>query len=150
MEQHFLSVDFYFDFPQKIPQFLYSDEITVTELSHLRRLLKTTEDMKISFLPFFVKAISNALSKYPILNASLDDQWEHIIFHRNHNIGIAVDTAQGLAVPIIKNVQEMGVLDIATDLQRLLKSGKEGTFSLNDLSGGTFTVSNIGSVSMLL
>lgn len=133
---------------QKIPQFLYSDEIKVTELSNLRKMLRNTEEIKLSFLPFFVKAVSNALSKYPILNARLDEQCEHIIYNDKHNIGIAMDTAQGLAVPVIKNVQQLGVIDISLELQRLLKNGKEGTFSPDDLSGGTFTVSNIGSVSI--
>lgn len=127
---------------------MYSDEITITELSNLRKWLKDTKEMRISFLPFFVKAISNALLKYPILNASLDEQCENIIFHKTHNIGVAMDTTQGLAVPVIKNVEDMGVMDISMELQRFLKSGKEGTFSPNDLSGGTFTVSNIGSVSI--
>lgn len=95
-----------------------------------------------------MKAISNGLLKYPILNASLDEQCEHIIFHKSHNIGIAMDTTQGLAVPVIKHVESKGIIDISLELQRLLKSGKEGTFSPNDLSGGTFTVSNIGSVSI--
>lgn len=137
-------------FLQKIPQFLYSDEIAVTELSNLRKMLRSTEEIKLSFSPFLVKAISNALLKYPILNASLDEQCEHIIYHKSHNIGIAMDTSQGLAVPIIKNVQEMGIMEISSELQRLIKSGKEGTFSPSDLSGGTFTLSNIGSVSILL
>lgn len=117
-------------------------------MSNLRKVLRNEEEIKISYLPFFVKAISNALSKYPILNSSLDEQCEHIIYHKNHNIGIAMDTAQGLAVPVIKNVDEMGVMDISLELQRLVNSGKDGSFSPSDLSGGTFTVSNIGSVSI--
>lgn len=126
---------------------MYTDEIKITELSSFRKILKT-EEVKISFVPFFVKAISNALSKFPILNASLDEKCENVIYHESHNIGIAMDTSQGLAVPVIKNVQSMGILDISLELQRLLQSGKDGNFSPSDLSGGTFTVSNIGSVSV--
>lgn len=126
---------------------MYTDEIKVTQLSNLRNVLKTKEDLKVSFVPFFIKAISNALLKYPIINASLDEHCEHIIYHHNHNIGVAMDTAQGLAVPVIKNVQEMGIMDITEELARLLNSGKKGYFSPDDLTGGTFTISNIGSVS---
>lgn len=111
-------------------------------------MLKNTEDLKLSFLPFFMKAISNGLLKYPILNASLDEDCENIIHHENHNIGVAMDTTQGLAVPVIKHVQDMGVLEISLELKRLLECGKKGSFSPSDLIGGTFTISNIGSVSI--
>lgn len=127
---------------------MYTEEISVTQLSNLRKSLKHAEDLKVSFLPFFIKASSNALLKYSILNSSLDENCEHIIYHDNHNIGVAMDTTQGLAVPVIKNVQNMGVLDISLELQRLLASGRNGSFSPNDLTGGTFTISNIGSVSI--
>lgn len=129
---------------------MYADEISLTKLSKLRKFLKNEEDIKVSFVPFFVKAVSNALLKYPILNTSLDEQCEHIIYHKNHNIGVAMDTTNGLVVPIIKNVQDMSVMDISLELQRLINSGKGGVFSPADLTGGTFTISNIGSVSIYI
>lgn len=131
-----------------IPHFVYSDEIKVTKLSELRKLIQssTETNIKLSFMPFFIKAVSNSLQKYPILNSSVDEACENIIFHKSHNIGVAMDTATGLAVPVIKNVQNLDIITIANELKRLLKAGKEGKFSPSDLSGGTFTVSNIGSI----
>ncbi|CAG9861892.1 unnamed protein product [Phyllotreta striolata] len=130
----------------KIPHFLYGDEILVNELTKIRKLLKAKHDRKISSLPFFVKAVSNALARYPVINSSIDDRAENIVYHKHHNIGIAVDTADGLAVPVIKNVQNLSIFEINQELQRYIRDGKSGKFSLGDLSGGTFTISNIGSI----
>lgn len=98
-------------------------------------------------MPFFIKAASNALDRYPILNATLDENCENVIYKVSHNIGVAMDTKMGLAVPVIKSVDKLTILEIATELSRLLKSGKEGNFTTNDLAGATFTISNIGMVS---
>ncbi|KAF7280183.1 hypothetical protein GWI33_006311 [Rhynchophorus ferrugineus] len=129
----------------KIPHFVYSDEIKVTTLSKLRKELKLQE-VKLTFLPFFVKAASNALQRYPLVNSSLDENCENIIYHKDNNIGIAMDTKEGLAVPVIKNVESKTVLEIAIELNRLITNGKNGIFSPNDLSGATFSISNIGIV----
>nr|XP_023027643.1 lipoamide acyltransferase component of branched-chain alpha-keto acid dehydrogenase complex, mitochondrial [Leptinotarsa decemlineata] len=130
----------------KIPHFVYSDEIKVTELSKVRSNLRESHDTKLSLVPFFVKAVSNALQRYPIINASVDEHCENIIYHKSHNIGIAMDTALGLAVPVIKNVENLSIMEISSELQRLIENGKDGNFSPSDLSGGTFTVSNVGSI----
>lgn len=97
-------------------------------------------------MPFFIKAASNALFKYPIINSSFDDTYSNIIYKKPHNIGVAMDTKIGLAVPVIKNVETLNVIQIAKELNRLMLAGKEGTFSSNDLTGGTFSISNIGVV----
>ncbi|CAH1156256.1 unnamed protein product [Phaedon cochleariae] len=130
----------------KIPHFVYSDEITVTELSKVRNILKNAHQTKISFVPFFIKAVSNALHHFPILNASVDVTCDNILYHDSHNIGVAMDTAVGLAVPVIKNVAALTIVEIDRELQRLIKTGKTGNFSPGDLSGCTFSVSNIGSI----
>lgn len=104
-------------------------------------------ELKLSFMPFFVKAVSNALLKYPILNSSILEDEGKVCYKGSHNIGVAMDTKNGLAVPVIKNVQKLNVLEIAQELNRLMKSGKDGSFSTNDLTGATFTISNIGNVS---
>lgn len=98
-------------------------------------------------MPFFIKAASNALQRYPILNASLDENCEKVTYHGAHNIGIAMDTKIGLAVPVIKNVNALSIIEIAKELNRLMELGKEGSFLGSDLVGGTFTISNIGIVS---
>lgn len=105
--------------------------------------------MKLSFMPFFIKAASNALQRYPVLNATLDTSGENIVYKGQHNIGIAMDTKAGLAVPVIKNVQKLTIIEINNELNRLIASGRNGTFSPQDLSDGTFTISNIGAVTVL-
>ncbi|XP_018570898.1 lipoamide acyltransferase component of branched-chain alpha-keto acid dehydrogenase complex, mitochondrial [Anoplophora glabripennis] len=133
----------------KIPSLMYGDEIKVTKLSELRKSLKDLselENIKLSFLPFFIKAVSNALQRYPIINASVDENCENITYHKNHNIGIAMDTKVGLGVPIIKGVESLSIIEIAKELNRLIQSGRDGSFSPNDMVGGTFSVSNIGAI----
>lgn len=124
----------------------------MTELSALRKKLKALPDLdvNITFLPFFIKAASNSLRKYPIINSSIDEKCENIIYWKQHNIGVAMATNQGLAVPVIKNVENLTILEIAQELQRLIESGKNGTFSPSDLNGATFSISNIGIVSRLM
>ncbi|EFA11496.1 lipoamide acyltransferase component of branched-chain alpha-keto acid dehydrogenase complex, mitochondrial [Tribolium castaneum] len=133
----------------KIPHFVYSDEIAVTQLSQLRQTLKKlpeTQDLKLSFMPFFIKAASNALQRFPVLNASLDENCENVTYKSEHNIGVAMDTKVGLAVPVIKNVETLSIIEISNELNRLIKSGRSGSFSPQDLAGGTFTISNIGAI----
>ncbi|CAH1974951.1 unnamed protein product [Acanthoscelides obtectus] len=130
----------------KIPHFVYSDELKITRLSQIRKTLKTSHNQSISFMPFLVKAVSNALQRYPVLNSSIDDRCENVTYHARHNIGVAMDTKVGLAVPVIKDVQDLGVMEIHAELRRLVESGKQGVFKPSDLAGGTFAVSNIGSI----
>ncbi|VEN50904.1 unnamed protein product [Callosobruchus maculatus] len=129
-----------------IPHFVYADELKITRLSELRKILKASHNQSISFMPFLIKAVSNALQRYPVLNSSIDDRCENVIYHARHNIGVAMDTKVGLAVPVIKDVQNLGILEINEELKRLIQSGKQGVFKPSDLAGGTFAVSNIGSI----
>ncbi|XP_049953835.1 lipoamide acyltransferase component of branched-chain alpha-keto acid dehydrogenase complex, mitochondrial isoform X3 [Schistocerca serialis cubense] len=129
-----------------IPHFTYADEVSVAKLVELRSQMKSINGIRITYLPFFVKAISKCLSEYQILNSSLDENLEHIVYKSQHNIGIAVDSPQGLQVPNIKNVEKLNVVEIANDINRLQKLGLEGRLRQEDLSGGTFTISNIGSI----
>lgn len=133
----------------KIPTFVYSDEMAVTKLSKLRLEVKEeflAQGIKISYMPFFIKAISNALVKYPILNATVDANCENVTYKASHNIGIAMDTKVGLAVPVISNCQSLTIVEIAKELNRLMTAGKTGSFDPKDLAGGTFTLSNIGAI----
>uniref|UniRef100_A0A3B3R789 Dihydrolipoamide acetyltransferase component of pyruvate dehydrogenase complex n=1 Tax=Paramormyrops kingsleyae TaxID=1676925 RepID=A0A3B3R789_9TELE len=133
----------------KIPHFGYCDEVDMSKLVRLRSELKDLAEargIKLTYMPFFMKAASLGLLQYPILNASLDDGCQNITYKAAHNIGLAMDTPQGLLVPNVKNVQMLSIFDIAVELNRLLSLGTTGQLGTSDLTGGTFTVSNIGSI----
>ncbi|XP_037288427.2 dihydrolipoamide branched chain transacylase E2 [Rhipicephalus microplus] len=132
-----------------IPHFGYCDEIDVTRLVELRPILKPLADrvgVRLSYMPFFVKALSISLFEYPILNAYVDDKVENITIKGAHNVGIAMDTPHGLVVPVVKNVESKNIMEIAADLNRLQNSGAAGQLQQEDLSGATITLSNIGAV----
>ena len=141
-----------------IPHFLYADELDITALSALRKRLNgdpTPPTMQnprqtLSYLPFIIKALSLALLDFPLLNAriahSSSTEPPQLILRTNHNIGIAMDTPQGLLVPNIKNVAARSISDIAVEISRLQGLAKEAKLTAKDLTGGTITVSNIGSI----
>lgn len=121
----------------------------MTKLLELRN--ETKEYMKaqgiaLSFMPFFIKAASKALAEYPRLNSWLDDTTQSLRIIKRHNISVAMDTSDGLVVPNIKNVQSLSVSQIANELNRLQELGRSVSFPLADLTGGTFSLSNIGMV----
>lgn len=133
----------------KIPHFTYSDEVNVTDLVKLRDTLKGDAEslgVKITFMPFFIKAASLALTKYPILNSSVDEENESIIYKSSHNISIAMATQSGLVVPNVKNCEQKTILQIARDLNDLLERGRAGKLRPDDFQNGTFSLSNIGVV----
>ncbi|XP_025053061.1 lipoamide acyltransferase component of branched-chain alpha-keto acid dehydrogenase complex, mitochondrial, partial [Alligator sinensis] len=133
----------------KIPHFGYCDEIELNQLVQLREELKPlaqARGVKLSFMPFFLKAASLALLHYPVLNTSVDENCQNITYKASHNIGIAMDTEQGLIVPNVKSVQVRSVFEIASELNRLQSLGSSGQLGTNDLTGGTFTLSNIGTI----
>ena len=133
----------------QIPHFGYKDEIDMSRLVEIRPRLKelaAAHGVKISYVPFMVKAASLALTRYPNLNAQIDLKAEKIVLKAAHNIGVAMDTPDGLIVPNIKNVQDMSVLEIAAELNRLSELGVKGKLGGSDLKEGTFTLSNIGSI----
>ncbi|KAK7868729.1 hypothetical protein R5R35_002532 [Gryllus longicercus] len=130
-----------------IPHFMYSDEINVTKISNIIEELKQIQTpVKFTFMPFFIKAASNSLLKFPLLNSSVDEKCEHILYKSSHNIGVAMDTPAGLVVPNIKNVEKLSILEVAQELKRLHHSGLANSLRPSDLTGGTFTLSNIGSI----
>ena len=142
-----------------IPHFLYTDEVDFSSLVELRQRLNKVlskspavegQPGKLSYLPFIIKAVSLALYQYPVLNARVDmdaTTGKPTLVHRSqHNIGVAMDTPQGLLVPVIKDVARLNILDIASELVRLQTLAQQGKLSPQDMSGGTITVSNIGNI----
>jgi 2-oxoisovalerate dehydrogenase E2 component (dihydrolipoyl transacylase) len=104
--------------------------------------------VRLTYLPFFMKAASLALADFPLLNASVDEQCENITYHETHNISVAMDTSHGLVVPNVKHVEQLSIVGIARELGRLAAEATQSPprFSQEDLAGGTFALSNIGSI----
>ncbi|XP_063532168.1 lipoamide acyltransferase component of branched-chain alpha-keto acid dehydrogenase complex, mitochondrial [Cydia strobilella] len=133
----------------KIPHLVLSDEYDVTKLFEARQNIKSLAErqgVKLSYMPIIVKAASLSLTEYPVLNSSPDSACETLTYKASHNIGLGMDTPNGLVVPVIKNVQNKSILEIARELNVLQEKGMKGQLGLNDLSGGTFTLSNVGVV----
>jgi 2-oxoglutarate dehydrogenase E2 component (dihydrolipoamide succinyltransferase) len=122
------------------------NEIDMTAVSELRARLKDKVEkehgVKLSFMPFFVKAACMALKAYPIVNASIDG--DYIVYHHYVNMGIAVASDAGLVVPNIKDADGKGLLEISRDIAALAKKARDGKLAMDDLTGGTFTITNGG------
>ncbi len=126
-----------------IPHCTHFEEIDVTELIQFRSSLKEIRE-QISVTAFFLKALSVCLKEFPIFNARLDEEKEVIHLQFEHHIGIAVDTEDGLIVPVILNVERKSIRQLHTEIKELTARALANQLSLNDISGGTFTISNVG------
>ncbi len=136
-----------------IPHYSYVDECDVTDLVRMRASLKESfdrEGVKLSYLPFFVKAVVAALQEVPIVNSSLDDQAGEIVLHDRYHVGIAVAAPQGLIVPVIHDADRKDLLEIAREVDRLSREAKAGKTKLEDLRGGTFTITSTGGIGGLI
>jgi pyruvate dehydrogenase E2 component (dihydrolipoamide acetyltransferase) len=124
-----------------------TDEADITDLWDLRaREKKALEDrgVHLTFVPFFMKAIQHTLMEFGTFNASVDEQREEILLKKYFNIGVAVDTPEGLIVTVVKNVEKKTIRELAAELQILSKQARERTIKLEDLRGSTFTITNYG------
>ena len=127
----------------------HMDEIDVTKLWDVRKEKKAVAENQgfpLTFLPFITKAICIALKDHPYMNSSLDEEGSAIVIKQYYNIGIAVDTTDGLIVPVVKGAEKRSILDIAKEIYKLADQARERTIKLDDLKGGTFTITNIGSL----
>jgi len=95
-------------------------------------------------MPFFIKAVQHALLEHPLLNASVDEEREEIIIKRYFNMGIAVDTPDGLMVPVIKDVDKKSIIDLAKEIQELSQKARERKIKIEEIKGSTFTITNYG------
>lgn len=131
------------------PHVTLHDEVEVSKLWDQRKKFKevaAANGTKLTFLPYIVKALTTTVKKYPILNASIDDATQEIVYKHYYNIGIATDTDHGLYVPNVKDADRKGLFAIADEINAKAKLAHEGKLSAEDMRNGSITISNIGSV----
>ncbi len=124
-------------------------EFDVTELWELRKEVNASlsdEGVKLSFMPFVIKAVVAALKRFPMVNTELDEVNREIIFKYYYNIGIAVDTDFGLSVPIVKDADKKSMMEIHENLEEIMEQARDKTLPLDSMTGGTFTISNYGAI----
>jgi pyruvate dehydrogenase E2 component (dihydrolipoamide acetyltransferase) len=131
------------------PHVTTMDEADVTDLWKIRDKEKKVAEqkgIKLTILPFIIKAVIAGLVEHPYLNATLDDENEEIILKKYYNIGVATDTPEGLMVPVVKNAKDKSILQLAEELTQLAEKARNRTIDLADLKGGTFTITNYGAL----
>ncbi|MBL8756202.1 MAG: 2-oxo acid dehydrogenase subunit E2 [Planctomycetes bacterium] len=129
--------------------FTYVDDLDVTELVKIRGEAKKTfadKGINVTYLPFIMKAIVAAMREFPMMNASLDEVSQELVVKKYFNFGIATDTDSGLIVPVIKDVDRKSVTELAKELQELAARTRDGKITVDDLTGGTFTITNAGNI----
>lgn len=132
-----------------VPHFTLMDEANITEFVELREELKEwgqQNDVKITYLPFIMKALIATVREFPAFNASIDDEAQEIVYKRYFNIGFAADTPQGLLVPVIKNADQKSVLELSKEIVDLAVRARDGKLKLDEMRGSCFTITNIGSL----
>ncbi|WP_303675127.1 dihydrolipoamide acetyltransferase family protein [Vampirovibrio chlorellavorus] len=131
------------------PHFAYVEEVDMSRLVAMREELMPlaeAEGVKLSYLPFVMKAVIAGLRKYPILNSQLDEQTQELVYKHDINLGVAVATEQGLIVPVIKQADHKSLFTLATEIKTLAEKARNGKLTLDELKGGTFTLTSIGSI----
>lgn len=132
-----------------VPRVVNFDDADVTELEAFRQSSKddySARGIKLTTMPFLIKAVATALKHHPALNATIDIENEQIIYKDYVNLGIAVDSERGLVVPTLKNADRMSIPDVAYALSDLSARVRNNDFAVSDLRGGTFTISNLGAI----
>jgi 2-oxoisovalerate dehydrogenase E2 component (dihydrolipoyl transacylase) len=132
-----------------IPHVTHVDELEMDRLKEFKNQLKEysdDKDIKLTFLPFFVKAIVIALKEFKTLNASIDERTNEIILKNYYHIGIATNTNEGLIVPVIKNADQKTIFQLADEIKRLAAQAREGKLNIDQITGSTFTISNVGPI----
>jgi pyruvate dehydrogenase E2 component (dihydrolipoamide acetyltransferase) len=132
-----------------IPQLTNFDDVDVTDLERIRNESKAdyeNKGVKLTSMPFLVKAVATALRHHPVINASISESGDEVVYKEYVNIGIAVDTERGLVVPVLRDADRKSIPQIARELVEMAESARSGSFKVEDLRGGTFTISNLGAV----
>ncbi|MCP3772759.1 2-oxo acid dehydrogenase subunit E2 [Paenibacillus sp. MZ04-78.2] len=132
-----------------IPHVTHMDELEMDAVKEWRDRLKPyaeTKNVKLTFLPFFIKAIVIALKEFKTLNASIDEKTNEIVLKHYYHIGIATDTKEGLIVPVVKHADQKSIFELAAEISGLAARAKEGSLTLDQITGSTFTISNVGPI----
>src|SRR5699024_104762 len=132
----------------KAPHVTLMDDIDVSELVANRGKFKgiaLEQEIKLTYLPYVVKALVTALKKYPIINAAIDEETDEIVHKHYYNIGIAADTDKGLVVPVVKNADRKSLFEISAEINELGAKARDGKLTPDEMSGASSTISNIGS-----
>nr|CAA6828907.1 MAG: Dihydrolipoamide acetyltransferase component of pyruvate dehydrogenase complex (EC [uncultured Thiotrichaceae bacterium] len=132
-----------------VPQVTHFDEADITELEAYRGSIKgKAKSMGFNFTPlvFMLKAVASGLKEYPKFNAAMDDAGENLIMRKFYNIGVAVDTPDGLVVPVIKDVDRKGMFELARELGEISVKARDGKLKAADMSGGCFSISSLGGI----
>ncbi|HLB68435.1 MAG TPA: dihydrolipoamide acetyltransferase family protein [Thermoplasmata archaeon] len=127
--------------------FTYVEEVDMTQLVHLRDRLKEAGEqkgVKLTYLPFIVKAVVAALKEHPTLNASMDDAKQEIVIKRYYNIGLATATEEGLTVTVVHEADKRDIWALAQEIERLGNAAREKKLTLHDIQGSTFTITSLG------
>ncbi len=126
------------------PHVTHVEKADVTELVELREEKKEEVDVHLTYLPFIMKAAMLALRDFPELNAELDEEEDEVVLKKYYSFNIAVDTEQGLMVPVVEEVDEKSILELAEDIAGKAERAREGELSASEMQGGTFSITNIG------
>ena len=132
-----------------IPHFTLMEEARADELMKLRTQAKAAAEkygVKVTYMPFIMKALIATCREFPMFNASIDDQSQEIVYKKYFNLGFAADTPNGLMVPVIKNADQKTLLEVSKDINDLAAKARDGKLALDEMKGATITVTNIGSV----
>lgn len=135
------------------PDFLYADEVDLTELVAFRQEVAPAlkqAGIKLTYLPFVIKAVASALKAYPTLNASLEEDTQELILKRYYHLGVATASPQGLLVPVIRDADRLSIRELAQEIERLSAAVREGRAKAEELRGSTFTITNIGAIGGLI
>lgn len=133
----------------KAPHVTLMDEVDVTELvAHRARFkeIAAEQGIKLTYLPYVVKALVSASKKFPIINAAVDDETEEIVYKHYYNVGIAADTDNGLVVPVIKDADRKSIFEISKEINELAEKARNGKLTAEEMKGASNTITNIGSV----
>ena len=134
---------------RNVPHVTNHEEVDVTDLENFRKSLKDEAEekgLRVTLLPFLMKAVTAALTEFPRFNASLAPSQDELILKKYFHLGLAVDTADGLVVPVIQNVDRKGIYQLAEELAEVSSRARDGKLKPEDLQGGCFTISNIGGI----